>query len=105
MSIYISLIISLLLNGLLLWYVARLLKKFYFISENLADLYLTTKAFAVFIKSMYGMDSYHGEPMIQELMHRVGDVGAEIEKFRDTFEYTLDPLIEEELNAAEDEEA
>jgi len=103
MSIYITLTISVLLNGLLFWYVARLLKKFLFISENLSDLYLTTKAFAVFIESLFAMDSYHGEPMIQELMHRVQEVSKEMEKFRDTFEYTLDAQLEEELNGTNEE--
>mgnify|MGYP003136990418 CR=1 FL=1 len=82
MIVYILGALSLLLNWLLIWYVIRLLRKFYFISENLADLFLTTKAFRVFVQSLYGMDSYHGEPIIQEL---------------------LDEELEEELNAAEEE--
>tara|TARA_R100000963_G_C4602109_1_gene75441 strand:+ start:224 stop:388 length:165 start_codon:yes stop_codon:yes gene_type:complete len=49
------------------------------------------------------MNSYHGEPMIQELIHRVKDVNEEIETFREIFEYVLDEEIEEELNAAEEE--
>ena len=82
----------------------RILRKFYFISENLADLYLTARAFQVFVKNMYSMDSYHGEPMIQELMFRIKDVVGEIDNFRDVFQYTLDEVMEEELNAAEEED-
>ena len=80
MNIIIWLIISVVLNLLFVWYVVKLLKKFYFISENLADLFLTIKSFRVFVSSMYSMDSYHGEPIIRELMGKIQDVNAEIER-------------------------
>ena len=96
--IYTFLVILILLNVLLTWYVARLLKKFMFISENL----LTTKAFQVFVSNLYSMDSYHGEPMIQELVHRLKEVLGEMDKFREIFEYTLDQELEDELSAAEE---
>ena len=105
MQIYLLLGASAVLNALLIWYIIKLLRKFVFISENLADLFLTTKAFQVFLSSMYSMDSYHGEPMIQELITRVGDMGTELELFRDIFEHNLDTELEEELNAAAEEEA
>ena len=105
MQIYLLLAMAVALNGLLIWYITKLLRKFVFISENLADLFLTTKAFQVFLSSMYSMDSYHGETMIQELMTRVGDMGAELELFRDIFEHNLDIELEDELNATAEEEA
>tara|TARA_R100000664_G_C2723467_1_gene116178 strand:+ start:218 stop:499 length:282 start_codon:yes stop_codon:yes gene_type:complete len=71
-----------------------------FISENLADLFLTTKAFHVFVKSMYKMDSYNGEPMIEELMFRIRTVNGELEGFRDIFEYSIDDELDEELEEA-----
>tara|TARA_Y100000034_G_scaffold7157_1_gene7948 strand:+ start:1826 stop:2152 length:327 start_codon:yes stop_codon:yes gene_type:complete len=103
MILYVIVSISAILNGLLVWYLIKLLRKFLFISETIADLYLTARAFQVFAKSMYSMDTYHGEPMIQELIVRMKEVNLEIENFRDVFEYALDTEIEEELNAAEEE--
>ena len=102
MTIYTILAISALLNLFLLWYLIRLLRKFYFISENIADLFLTTSAFQVFVQSLYSMDSYHGEPIIQELILKLRDVLEEIESFREVFQYTIDEELEEELNAAEE---
>ena len=104
MEIYLLFVASLVLNGVLIWYIAKLLRKFVFISENLADLFLTTKAFQVFLKSMYSMDSYHGEPMIQELVLRIQEVSLELDEFRDIFEHSLDAELEEELNEAAEEE-
>ena len=107
MTLYTVIVVSLLINVLLGWYLAKILKKFIFISETISDLYLTVKAFQVFVKSMYSMDSYHGDPLIQELIVRLKEVGDEIENFREVFEHTIDEEIdrelEEELNAPEEE--
>ncbi len=103
MQVYLLLAVSVVINGFLVWYITRLLRKFVFISENLADLFLTNKAFHTFLKSMYSMENYHGEPMIQELMMRVQEVLEEMEDFRGIFEYGLDAELEEELNATQEE--
>ena len=108
MFIYTALILSLLLNVLLGWYVSKILQKFVFISDNMSDLFLTTKAFQVFVKDMYSMDSFHGEPIIQELVLRIKEVNEEISNFREIFEYTIDEELEQELeealNAEEEEQ-
>ena len=90
MNLIIALVISVLLNLLLGWYLVRLLSKFLFISENLADLFLTLKSFEVFTKSLYSMEMFYVEPVIQDLINRTKVVLEETERFRDTFEYTLD---------------
>jgi len=108
MLTFIILGISLALNIGLVWYIVRILRKFIFISENLSDLFLTTKAFEVFSKSLYSMNSYNGEPMIEELIYKIKDVNFEIDGFRDIFEYTIDEELEQELeealNAEEEEQ-
>ena len=104
MGIYIYLIGSSLLNLFLLWYVVKILRKFIFISETYSDLFLITKAFQVFVRSLYSMDSYHGEPMVQELILRIKEVVDEIDNFRDIFEHTMDVELEEEFDQALEEE-
>ena len=103
MTGYTILLISLLVNILLGWYVFKILKKFLFISENLADLYMTVRAFQVFVKTLYTMNSFNGEPLIEELILRIGEVNEEMETFRNIFEDVLDTELEEELNEAEEE--
>ena len=103
MTFYIFVACSVGLNLLLIWYLSRLLRKFYFISENLADLFLTLRSFQIFTTNMYSMDSYHGEPMIQELVYRIKEANVEMEEFREIFEFSLDEELEEELNATEEE--
>jgi len=108
MFIYIVLIISLAVNVFLGWYASRILQKFVFISDNISDLFLTTKAFHVFVKNMYSMDSFHGEPIIQELVLRIKEVNEEMSNFREIFEYAIDAELEQELeealNAEEEEQ-
>jgi len=102
---YVIITVSVLINILLIWYIIALLRKFMFISSSLSDLFLMMRAFQIFIKSLYGMDNYHGEPMIQEMIFRIKEVVTEIENFRDIFEPTLDDELEEELDESEEEEA
>ncbi len=108
LTIYVLIAISIVANILLAWYVTRLLQKFLYLSDTISELYLMTKAFQVFVKDMYGMDSYHGEPIIQELLDRIRQVNDEMQNFRDVFEYTIDEELEEELeealNAEEEEQ-
>lgn len=100
MQAYILLSISFLINTFLIWYIIRLLRKFMFISENLADIFLIAKSFHVFVKNMYSMQSYNGEPMIEELMHRIQTMNEELENFREIFEYSIDEELDEELEEA-----
>lgn len=101
-NLYFILGASLLLNIGFLWYVSRLLKKLLYISQNIADLYLLLRSLQLFLKTMYGMDSYHGEPIIQELIMRLREVSDEVENFREVFVLTLDEELEDELNEAEE---
>ena len=104
MTIFIiAAVFSFVINILLIWYLVRLLQKLLFISENIGDLFIITRDFELFAKSMYSMDSYNGEPLIQELIYRIKDVTSEIEGFRDTFEYTLDEELEADLYDSSEE--
>ena len=104
MLIYVFLTASVLLNIFFCWYIVGLLRKFFYISENIADAYVATKEFAIFVESMYSMESYHGEPMIQELLFRIREVLDEMETFRDVFEYMIDAELERELDGTTEEE-
>lgn len=103
---YISIIAvcAIALNIFLLWYVVNLLRKLFVVSANLSDIFLTFRSFEVFTESLYGMEMFYGEPVIQELIQKTKSVVLEVEALRDVFEYTLDQELEEELNAAEAEE-
>ena len=64
---------------------------------------MTIRAFQVFVKTLYTMNSFNGEPFIEELIIRIGEVNEEMQDFKDIFEDVLDTELEEELNEAEEE--
>ena len=66
----------------------------------MSDLYLTFRSFEAFTQSLYNMDMFYGEPVIEELITKTKLVREEINLFRDTFEYTLDEELEEEFDEA-----
>tara|TARA_R110002074_G_scaffold6895_5_gene30558 strand:+ start:357 stop:668 length:312 start_codon:yes stop_codon:yes gene_type:complete len=97
------LVVSLIANVFLGWYLIVVLKKLLYISTNLSDLFLTVKAFRIFVANLYSMDSFTGEPMIEELIYRLRIVSDEIDGFREIFEYTIDTEMEEELDGAQED--
>ena len=40
---------------------------------------MTIRAFQVFVKTLYTMNSFNGEPLIEELILRIGEVKEEME--------------------------
>jgi len=94
----IGLILSVILNILLAWYVFKVLAKLLYTSDNLGDLYVVFRMYEDFVSSMYGMDMFYGEPIIQELLIKTKFVREELEKFEDVYNLTTDiEVIEEEL--------
>ena len=102
-QLIVVLVISLVVNVALIWYVISLLRKFFFLSMNLSDIFLTFRAYEIFTKSLYNMEMFYGEPIIQELLDKTREAREEIENFRSIFEYTLDYEMEMELDDAEAE--
>ena len=93
-----GLIISVILNIILTWYVFKVLAKLLYTSDNLGDLYITFRLFEDFTTSLYQMDAFHGEPVIQELVGKIKIVREELEKFEEIYSLTTEiDLLEEDL--------
>ena len=109
-SLIVGGIISVLLNGLLLWYVYKLLAKLLYTSDNFGDLYIVFRSFEEYLSSLFKMDMFYGEPVLEELIKRTKAVRTEIERFEEIYILTNDvEMIEEEIdveyNFEEEEEA
>jgi hypothetical protein len=104
-----GLVASVLLNGLLVWYCFKILGKLLYTSDNLGDLYIIFHEFEDFIASLYQMDMFYGEPIIEELISRTKLVQEELNKFEEIYSLTTDiESIKEEIanaRSAADEEA
>jgi len=102
--IYLSLFLtlSILINILLLWYIKSILTKLLFISENSDDLLHIVSNFSDHLKSIYEMETFYGEPILQNLVQHSRQVVDEIKDYSEIYTLTDEPddLLEEE----EDEE-
>lgn len=93
-----GLISSTILNIFLIWYVFKLLTKLLYTSDNLGDLYVTFRLFEDFVISLYQMEAYHGEPIVQELIGKTKLVREELERFEEIYGLTTEvELLEEDL--------
>jgi len=97
MWIILALASSVILNILLVWYISNVLSKLLYTSDNIGDLYIAFRMFEDFITSLYDMQMFYGEPIIEELITKTKLVVEELERFEDIYSLTTDiePLEEE----------
>jgi len=97
MWIILALAISVILNIFLVWYLAKVLSKLLYTSDNIGDLYITFRMFEDFVSSLYDMQMFYGEPIIEELIVKTRLVTEELETFEEIYSLTTDiePLEEE----------
>ena len=89
-ALIVTFILSLVLNGILIWYGIKVLSKLLYTSDNLGDLYVAFRMFERFCDSLYEMDMYHGEPVIKELIFKIKLIRGELERFEEIYGLTLD---------------
>jgi hypothetical protein len=93
--IWIVLLISVALNILCIWYIRNILKDYFYVLENLEDLFDVIDVFSAHLESVHALETFYGEPTLQNLIKHSKDVVGEI----DTYKRAL--LVDEEN---EDEE-
>jgi len=85
-----ALVVSLIANVLLLWYLRWALAKLLYTSDNLGDLYIVLRIFENFTISLYEMEMFYGEPVMEELIDKIKLVREEIERFESIYDLTTD---------------
>ena len=94
----IVLVMSLIFNGIMYWYSRKLTQKLAFIYDNVGDVSELIANYRVHLKSVYQMEMFYGEPIIQELIEKTKLLREEIERFESIYNLTTDvELIEEEM--------
>tara|TARA_R110000824_G_scaffold9309_1_gene41707 strand:+ start:7579 stop:7923 length:345 start_codon:yes stop_codon:yes gene_type:complete len=90
-------LVSVALNALLLWYGLELLAKLLYTSDNLGDLFISCRSYEEFLKKIYEMEMFYGEPILEDLIKRTKLIREEIEQFEQIYELTTDiEIINEE---------
>ena len=87
-------ICSLLVNCLLGWYVARLLKKYLPWSEDIDDLSYRLGEYHYHIKVVSEMESFYGDEILMNLLKHSREVHTEVQEFREA--YSLIPIEDDD---------
>tara|TARA_R100000008_G_scaffold86682_1_gene80871 strand:- start:2214 stop:2540 length:327 start_codon:yes stop_codon:yes gene_type:complete len=96
--------LSIAINILLGWYMVRLLKRFLFLSDNLDDLFDQIDGYTMHIENVHSLETFYGEPVLQNLMNHSKDVVEYVDDFRNIFDDTKDTLELDEDEEIDDEQ-
>ena len=98
----IILTVSVAINVVLGWYLFRLLKRFLFLSDNLDDLFDQLDGYTLHIENVHSLETFYGEPVLQNLMNHSKEVVDYIDDFRNDFDDTKDVLEDDEEQELDD---
>ena len=87
----------------LLWYVRHMLKKLLFVSDNLSELLEIVEEFGDHLASVHELETFYGEPVLQDLMRHSKYVQEYMSKYRDIYELSDVEYDEEDLLQEEEE--
>lgn len=88
---FVFLTLSIIINVLVLWYIAKLLKKYIPISEDLEDLFERLHEYHTHIKVVSEMESFYGDEILMNLLRHSRTITNIVDEFRETYS-----LIDEE---------
>jgi hypothetical protein len=98
-----GLLVSVAFNIILIWYLSNVLSKLLYTSDNLGDLFIALRMYEGFVTSLYNMDAYHGEPIIEELILKTKLLREEVQRFDQIYGLTTDTDSLEEVLANDDD--
>ena len=101
--IYIILGISLILNGILLWYGHRLIKKSLSYTDNINFLTDDVDSFVAHLEAIYELTTFHGDETLQNLLLHSKQLKDDIEEFKNNCILEVEDDKEEELIEYEEE--
>ena len=94
------LILSLVLNGVLLWYIRKMLGKLLSVSDNMGNLVEDLASYQNHLQQLYEMEMYYGEPSIKNLIVHSRQIIEHVKEFSDVYnlvEERVDQINETEL--------
>lgn len=90
------LIVSVGLNGLLLWYIRKMLSKLLYVSDSIGSLLVTAKNFSDHLDGLHAMEMYYGDETLGALIKHSKQVVEDIKEFEEIYELTNEGLLEDE---------
>ena len=94
----IALVISVAVNVLLGWYVSKLLQKIRTFTDGIFDIVEKLQLLAGHLETIYQLEMFYGEPVMQNLIKHLKVIVLDIKVFRDSFVISEDQEKEEVVN-------
>jgi len=91
----IGLTISALANIFLVWYLIKVLKKLYFVSNNINDLLHIINDYSTHLEKVYNMETYYGDQTLQMLLEHSKDIVKELETYEEIYSLTEEDIEED----------
>ena len=97
--IILALVLSVALNGLLLWYIRQTLRRLLFASENFAWLMSSIKNFSEHLQSLYELEVFYGDATLGHLIEHSKQLVEDMQNFEEIY-----TLLEDEPNDGKQKE-
>ena len=102
------LVLSVLLNMFLVWYMYTLLKKLLFVSDNIGGFLEGLESFSEHLESVYSMETYYGDATLERLLEHSRELVKEIGAYEEIYELTQDDTDDtddiDDIDEAEEQE-
>jgi len=82
----ISLIISMMINGLLVWYAIRVLQKLSYVYDNISTIQEINNSFVEHLESVHEMEMYYGDPTLGALIQHSQFIVEQYTNFNEILE-------------------
>ena len=95
------LVISVILNGVLLWYIRKMLGNLLSVSDNMGNLVKDLVDYQNHLQQLYEMEMYYGEPSIKNLIIHSRQIIEHVKEFNDVYNLTeerVDKIEEAKLD-------
>ena len=90
------LILSLILNILLGWYITQLIRRFLRVSEDLDEFFDVLEEFSGHLETINKMETYYGDATLQNLVRHSNDIVQLSKDIRSTYDIDYEPQEEED---------
>ena len=95
------LVISIIINILLVWYIIGLLRKLIFVADSIGDFLGVIAEYQIHLESLYEMEMFYGDETLRGLIDHTSFIVDEIKKFESV--YTLAGYEEEQDDGEQDD--
>ena len=87
-TLSIILVLSIIINILLLWYISYALRKLLFVSDNIGGLLKQADDFAKHLVEVHGLETFYGDTTLQSLITHSKQIVEDIKQFEEIYRLT-----------------